>query len=643
MKLSNIKFSLKSFFNWIKNLNKKQTIILVGGVVFLLLVFVGVGYYFKNSQIAPAKGGIYSEGILGTPRHINPIYSLKSETDRDLTEITFAGLMKYNEHNELVPNLAKSVDSKDGKIYEVTLRDARWSDGEKITSEDVIFTVNAIQNRNVQSPLRVSWEGVRVEKISESKIRFLLETPSPLFKEKLTLKPIPRHVWKNIDFSNFEFSKLNLNPVVSGPYKIKGEVEENPQKIKLISNERFFGKVPYIEGINLHFYQSGEELLNNNGSLDGFALPSIDTDINNSFKKYSFQLPRYFALFFNLDKFNKNERRSLSLAINKEEALSELEEINKVNSPILPTFYDFNQPNLDHNYNKEKAIDLLQKENYMRNEGGYFIKKEGDKYNFTDRLSEGDQGEEVRNLQRCLMKLSNNEPIFLGEITGYLGEETKEGINNFQEKYSEDILDPHGFTEPTGIVATSTRKKLNEICNKTEEEKPFSVTITTIEHPIISTVTKKITSQWKNLGIDVKQEVISLQQVEQKIIENKDFEAFVFGVSLQAIPDHYRWWHSSQLEKPGLNFTNYQNTEADELLNKSITSINKEERNHSLENFQNILLEDKPAIFLYSPNYIYMVSNKIKGLQNGKIINSSQRFKNINNWYINTKRKWKRN
>lgn len=641
MNLSNIKSFLRSLLNWFKDLSKKQTIILVGG--FVLVIFFSIGYYFQHSEIVPAEGGTYSEGILGTPRYINPIYSLKSETDRDLTEITFAGLLKYNEENELVPDLAKSVNSEDGKTYEVTLKEAHWSDGEKITAEDIIFTVNKIQNRNVQSPLRVSWEGVRVEKIAENKVRFSLETPSPLFREKLTLKPIPKHVWEGVDTSDFQFTKLNLNPVVSGPYKIKEEVKENPKKITLVKNNHFFGKDPYIEEVDLRFYQSGKKLLENKDNLNGFALPSIDLEVDSSFQKYNFQLPRYFALFFNLENFNENERKALSLSLDKEKALSDLKEIDEVNSPILPNFYNFSKPNEEEKYNSEEAVSLLEEENYTKNEDGYFIKNKEDEYNFTTRLSEESQGEEVRNLQRCLIALNQDEPIYEGEVTGYFGEETKEGVNNFQEKYSEDILEPDGFTEPTDIVASSTREKLNEVCNQTQENKPLSITITTIEHPILSTVTKKIADQWENFGVKVDQETINLQQVEQKIIENKNFESFVFGISLQSIPDHYRWWHSSQLEDPGLNFTNYQNEEVDELLNTSITSTSKEKRINALEEFQNILLKDRPAIFLYSPNYIYMVSDKIKGLEEEKIINSSQRFKNINNWYINTKRKWKKN
>ena len=56
------------------------------------------------------------------------------------------------------------------------------------------------------------------------------------------------------------------------------------------------------------------------------------------------------------------------------------------------------------------------------------------------------------------------------------------------------------------------------------------------------------------------------------------------------------------------------------------------------EAFQKIIMQDIPAIFLYSPNYIYAVSGKIKGINAEAINTPSQRFENINKWHTSTKR-----
>jgi ABC-type transport system substrate-binding protein len=640
----NKKFSVKDFLSWIKDLTKKQLVYLSLGLLVLILIIFFTVFYFKNSEIVPREGGSYTEGIIGTPRFLNPVYSFKSETDRGLTNILFAGLMKYDKDNELVPDLAKSIETENDQNFRVVLKESLWSDGEKITAKDVIFTVKAIQNREVQSPLRVSWEGIQVTKIDEKTVEFTLESPSPLFLEKLTLKPIPEHIWETIPYSEFQFTDYNLKPIVSGPYKLAAENKNISENLDLIINDNYFGSGPYLEEITFLFFESEESLIENKNRLDAFGVPSITNKVSTPLKEHRFLLPRYFALFFNLDHFEKNIREALTYATDKKEILKPLENIEMIDSAMLPDFYDLNDSEVENGYDKQKAINILE-ENYQKNEDGYYVRENNEKFYFTERLSINDQGEEVRMLQRCFLNLNKDYPELFpnGEVTGYFQEETETAVNTFQEIFREDILAPHGFTNPTGVVASSTQGKLNEICNESVKNEILSVKITTINHPLLSIIVEELSSNWEEIGIKVDKEIIDLQQVEKKVIEQKNFEAFLFGISLQSLPDHYRWWHSSQINNPGLNFTNYQDEEADQYLEKSITSSSKEERLEALENLQNKLLTDKPAIFFYSPNYIYMLSRKIKGLENKKIINSAQRFKNINNWYINSKRIWKKN
>ena len=109
------------------------------------------------------------------------------------------------------------------------------------------------------------------------------------------------------------------------------------------------------------------------------------------------------------------------------------------------------------------------------------------------------------------------------------------------------------------------------------------------------------------------------------------------------IPDPSSFWHSTQKEYPGLNFSLYQQSEVDDLLKKSIEEIDKTKRQELLQSFAKKLTEDIPAIFLYSPNYLYAVDKKVKGVEVKYILNPSQRFIDIENWYINEKRVSKNN
>jgi peptide/nickel transport system substrate-binding protein len=57
--------------------------------------------------------------------------------------------------------------------------------------------------------------------------------------------------------------------------------------------------------------------------------------------------------------------------------------------------------------------------------------------------------------------------------------------------------------------------------------------------------------------------------------------------------------------------------------------------------FEDEIKKDMPAVFLYSPNFIYVVSNKIKGLSINHIISPEDRFSNVYSWYTETEDVWK--
>jgi len=115
----------------------------------------------------------------------------------------------------------------------------------------------------------------------------------------------------------------------------------------------------------------------------------------------------------------------------------------------------------------------------------------------------------------------------------------------------------------------------------------------------------------------------------------------LFGQGLELSLDPLPYWHSSQIKDPGFNLSNYENKDADNLLAKARQTLDQDQKKTLLEEFQNILIQNVPAVFLYSPDYIYLVSEKIKGISEKIITDPSKRFSDIGNWYIKTKRTWK--
>lgn len=640
--------SKKQWKRFFSVLNKKEkTLFFI--LVFLLAfsgIFLTLNFYFKNTKISPAIGGSYTEGIIGQPRIINPLYLSNQDADRDVVEVIFSGLMKYDENGQIIKDLIQDYSIKEqGKVYDITLReDLLWHDEEPITSDDVIFTINLIQNPEYQSPLRVKWAGILIEKITSRTVSFKLPKKYAGFSETLTVKILPKHVFENVSPRNLPMSLVSEEYLVgSGPFMIKKiDHEQNGsiKKIILERNKNYYGQKPFLKELSFAFFNDEKDLkkallLND---VDGFAINDLSQYKNElkSMKVYGLAVPRYFAVFFNAKNEgvfkDKNLKEALNYATNKEEIVKNVffEKAQSVSSPILPTFFDFNQPKTDYQFDLVKAQQIVQKSLNSTPQTGQF----------TQNLKVGSNGKEVEMLQACLAKFSDVYPD--GEINGNFGAKTKAAVIKFQEKYAAEILAPSNLTKGTGDVKTATREKLNAICFEKEVIKSkVPITLTTSNNFPLPEIAKELKQQWDMAGFETTIETVSLADLQNTVLPKNSFNILLFGEALGAIPDPFPFWHSSQKDYPGLNIANYTSKPADVLLEKAREAETPEIRQTSLEQFQNILTQDMPAIFLVRPDYIYTLSEKIKGFTVTKITEPAKRFSNVENWYLKTKREWK--
>jgi len=290
----------------------------------------------------------------------------------------------------------------------------------------------------------------------------------------------------------------------------------------------------------------------------------------------------------------------------------------------------------------EKAKQLLETDGYLVGENGLrekIIKREIT-FQFKSDLRLGSQGNEVKELQKCLARDSQIYPE--GEISGYFGEKTKQAVIRFQEKYSQDILKPSNLEQGTGEVGQKTRQKLNEVCfEKPEEKISLKFTLTTGDEPVLVETASILKNQWKEMGVEIELKIVDINTLERDILRKRDFDMLLFGEVFGLIPDPFPFWHSSQKGELGLNLANYENKTVNKLLEASRESLDENERKEKLEEFQNLLIEDAPAVFLYNPDYVCFISKEIKGIKEKIIVDPAKRFTNIGEWYVKTKRVWK--
>lgn len=297
--------------------------LVTGGALFLRL-------YLRATVPIPAVGSSYTEGILDEPRSINPIFAAK-DADRDLTKLIFSGLLTYDGNGAIKPDLAESYDiSPDGKVYTVTLRkDLQWHDGKPLNADDVIFTVQTIQNSRYRSPLRMNWHGVEIEKLNDLTIRFTLRAPYAPFIENLTTGIIPEHIWGPITPEQAPLHEANLKPVGSGPYMYSDYRQQKDGSITsytLARNPHYYQTGPYIQTITFMFYRTEDELFTawRRGVIEGFGpvSPERGGQINkNKSLLISASMPRIFGIFFNQKEAptlqDDRVRQAIAMALDK--------------------------------------------------------------------------------------------------------------------------------------------------------------------------------------------------------------------------------------------------------------------------------------------------------------------------------------
>jgi peptide/nickel transport system substrate-binding protein len=310
-------------------------------LVFAVAVVSGLMLLFQINNLflveVPVFGGSFTEGVVGSPRFINPVLAI-SDTDKDLTSLIYSGLLKVSDGGALEPDLAKSYEvQNDGTVYDFLIKDnAYFHDGKVVTADDIVFTIEKVMDSVIKSPKKANWEGVLVEKINDKEIRFTLKKPYAPFLSALTLGILPKHIWEKVSSEEFPFSEFNINPVGSGPYKV-GKIVRNSGGILSVINlsawKKYAPNGPKIKSIVFKFFQNETELAKAYGnqtveSASGLSPSLIKSANPDPALIDEAALPRVFGVFLNQNIApvfaNKEIREALDKATPKKRIVDEV-------------------------------------------------------------------------------------------------------------------------------------------------------------------------------------------------------------------------------------------------------------------------------------------------------------------------------
>ena len=534
-----------------------------------LLILENINQSFMTS--IPMPGGQISEGILGSPRFINPVLAF-SDTDRDLASLIYSGLMRKNPDGVLIPDLAKKYEiSENGLSYTFTLKDNLYfHNGKPVTIDDIVFTINQIKDPIIKSPRKGNFDGVSLEKIDEKNIRFILKQPYASFLENMTLGIMPKDIWEN---SPIELNEANTDPVGSGPYLVSKASKQSSGIIdyyELSGFKKFVLGTPYIKNITLRFYPNEDELTQalKNGVIN--QISSIRPQNAEDLKKKDYRvessvLPRVFGLFFNQNQNQIFTNKVIVKAIN--DTIDKDRIVRAVLSEYGVAIDDPIPPNMI-------AYQKLKSEN-------------------------GISREEI--LQKTRESLAKN---------GW-----KIGASGFLEK-----------------TTTQNKKKTTKILE-------FSISTGNASELVKSA--EMIKEDLAALGMKVDIKTFEIGNLNQSVIRPRKYDALFFGQIINKESDLNAFWHSSQRKDPGLNVAMYTNPKVDKILEDAFVTLDEKARIKKYAQFEDEIKKDMPAIFLYSPNFIYVVSRNLKGLAMDHIISPADRFSNVYSWYTETDNVWK--
>ena len=188
-------------------------------ILFGLLVYFG----FKKFVISPRQVKII-KGVINQPHLINPLYAELNPVDKEISDLLFRGLVKYDKQGNIIGDLAENWEiSEDGKVYTFNLKpNLTWHDKERFRAEDIVFTIQLAQEADYQGPEKGSFTGVTVEKIDEQKVKFILKEPFAPFLDRLTLGILPKHKLFEVSVKDLTKDEFNLNPIGTGSWQFSG-------------------------------------------------------------------------------------------------------------------------------------------------------------------------------------------------------------------------------------------------------------------------------------------------------------------------------------------------------------------------------------------------------------------------------------
>jgi peptide/nickel transport system substrate-binding protein len=167
---------------------------------------------------------------------------------------------------------------------------------------------------------------------------------------------------------------------------------------------------------------------------------------------------------------------------------------------------------------------------------------------------------------------------------------------------------------------------------------PLVINLTVPNIDFLVATANILAQDWESVGVNVTIATDSPESIISNTVKNRNYESLLFGNILEPSSDLYSFWDSSQRFSPGLNLAIYQNKSVDKLIEAARQDMNEASRTQEFAQAEQDIVNDNPAIFLYSPNYLYVTNKSVRGISADFLADPSDRLREATGWYLNTTR-----
>ena len=569
-------------------------------IIIVLLVLLSaqlmVAAYLVSDHFTtetPIQTGEIHEGTIGIPVHKNPLLATNT-VEQDITALMHAGLLRRNSEGVLDALLAEHWKRNDSNTYTFRLKKhISFHDGTPITVNDVVFTLQSAEQLSARYPHLKMWKGVRVTSAGKDAVTITVSAENLSFPESFTLPIIPHHIWRKIPINQW---RNYIGPGVyvgAGPYRHRSETLTLDGRLKTMTLEKFDAYSlggPYIKKIVFHFFIATKDLIESytNGNIDSVHSVTANDAIallkqsDDKHTIHATETNKVFGVFFNTEDGRIMQDPFLRSVLSQ---------------PV-------DRDRIIHNVFHSRATAIQS-------------------------------------------PLSTDTDLTDQQIT-------EEEITQTLEDIGWKFEGLNGRRERDGAVL-----RISFVFPDTEETRQIA---------------SVLTDGWQRLGVEVDAQPQSQKKITE-IIAKKNFDVILYGYRADKPKDLVRIWKSGD-EKNIASITSFGSPILNDLLRKieigdtrtdtdeddKKTAAQKEAGDSPEEDIRGVeipidkfhemvyldikaeMVRRVPAIFLYSPHFLYILPKNISGITTknkfGRIGQPSDRFANVHKWHIRKEKVW---